>query len=79
MLTKIIKNCLIVLLYVFLPWSLTCYALIGTYYLIWGRKYDTSGDSGIAVLFGAPLIPFMLGYWAYLNWRYKRTIQQETA
>lgn len=65
MITNIIKSCLIVLLYAFLPWSLSCYLIIGMYYLIWGRKADTTGDTGTAILFGAPLLPFMLAYTWY--------------
>ncbi len=74
---KLIKQCLIVLLYLFLPWSLTCYVLIGAYYLLWGKKYDASGDTGTAVLFGAPLIPLMLGYIRYHDWRARKLSQEK--
>jgi hypothetical protein len=66
MLTSLIKNCLIVLLYVFLPWSLTCYLIIGGYYSLIGKKHDHTGDTGTAILFGAPLLPFIL---AYTKWQ----------
>lgn len=67
---NLIKNCLIVLLYIFLPWSLTCYLIIGGYYLLWGKKHDHTGDTGTAILFGAPLLPFIM---AYTSWQDRKS------
>jgi hypothetical protein len=51
----------IVFLYLFLPWSLSCYVLFGALYFFSWRKEDHSGDTGTFVLMGAPLLPFIYG------------------